>query len=293
VSGLTGSSFFASRVGNYRRRSGADPVPPQTRRDAVHLNYHAGRAVCQYSTRKILEYSARVYLNRVLCALQRPLPNELLRIVARGERSDRALSEEEGERARSSGHSLGGYFPSVFLLRGPARLGSAEDALGWNYNFRIAIHHSQIVADIEVTKGDPDIFSIRNVAEDWVRVFTDAVGYQRGCYLNVAITSAVCQETSDWRVFGKEITCLVSRRPEAGVYATSIDPGQFRAIVDNRAARMALADFRQAMQQPIGTGFFCYRAIEAMMQSMKEKPDEDENISWPRFRELLRIDRSR
>jgi hypothetical protein len=56
-------------------------------------------------------------------------------------------------------------------------VGSAEDALGWNYNFRIAIHHSQIVADIEVTKGDPDIFSVRNVAEHWV-MFIDAVGYQ-------------------------------------------------------------------------------------------------------------------
>jgi Fe-S oxidoreductase len=38
ASGLTGSSFLASQVGNYRRRSGADPVPPQTRRDAVYLS---------------------------------------------------------------------------------------------------------------------------------------------------------------------------------------------------------------------------------------------------------------
>jgi hypothetical protein len=56
---------------------------------------------------------------------------------------------------------------------------------------------------------------------------------------------------------------------------------------------LILQDFREAIQIARGTGFFCYRAIEAMMQSMKAADSENEgSLSWPRLREVLRIDRS-
>jgi hypothetical protein len=55
---------------------------------------------------------------------------------------------------------------------------------------------------------------------------------------------------------------------------------------------MVLGDFREAMRWPIGTGFFCYRAIEAIMHSMKATESEDEaTVSWPRMRDCLRIER--
>jgi len=55
---------------------------------------------------------------------------------------------------------------------------------------------------------------------------------------------------------------------------------------------MALADFREAMRLAIGTGFFCYRAIEAIMQSMKAADQDKDGVAWERFRTALRIDRS-
>ena len=143
---------------------------------------------------------------------------------------------------------------------------------------------------MEVTKGSPDVYSIRIAAVECIRMITDLIGYQHGCYFDVEILSAVSQETSDWQVFANEIPVLASRRMRqtAGV----IDGRLVQAIGANVSAKIALADFREAMRVPVGTGFFCYRAIESMMQSMKVQANEDENsVSWPRIREMLSIDR--
>jgi hypothetical protein len=55
---------------------------------------------------------------------------------------------------------------------------------------------------------------------------------------------------------------------------------------------MALADFREAMRNPVGTGFFCYRAIEAMMQSMKANQDEKDGPAWEALRKGLQVSRA-
>ncbi len=171
--------------------------------------------------------------------------------------------------------------------------GSGESPLGFSYAFRVAIRYSQIMADIEVTKGSPDLFTIRNEALHCVRMITDLIGYQLGCWFDVEIISAVSQETSDWRVFEKEIPVLASQRRAKATGTGAIDGRLFHAIGTNAAAQITLADFREAMRMPVGTGFFCYRAIEAMMQSMKMQPEENEKkVSWPRLRGILRIDRS-
>jgi hypothetical protein len=69
---------------------------------------------------------------------------------------------------------FGRVLPERIPITWPTPLqGSAEGALGFSYTFQVAIHHSQIVADIEVTKGEPDIFTLRNTAEAHIRIITD------------------------------------------------------------------------------------------------------------------------
>src|SRR5438445_12570749 len=46
------------------------------------------------------------------------------------------------------------------------------------------------------------------------------------------------------------------------------------------------------MRVAVGAGFFCSRAIEAMMQSMKVAPQEKDGPAWDRLRGTLGIDRS-
>lgn len=47
------------------------------------------------------------------------------------------------------------------------------------------------------------------------------------------------------------------------------------------------------MRDSVGTGFYCYHAVEAMMHAMRPNQDGQANAAdWARFRDALRLDRS-
>ncbi|MBP7861459.1 hypothetical protein KA183_07240 [bacterium] len=54
----------------------------------------------------------------------------------------------------------------------------------------------------------------------------------------------------------------------------------------------ATSDFRNAMQSPIDSGLYCYRAVESIMQTFKTSPGEDEKKVWSRMNTALQIDKS-
>jgi hypothetical protein len=161
-------------------------------------------------------------------------------------------------------------------------------AIGLKAKTRTIIHSGQAVVDLDITEGNADIFTLRNVAVDCVYVLTDLVGYLKGLSLQVEMLWAIQQETGDWRLFGIDVPVLVARRKDRDQKLTKAD---LEAVGSSVPLQMALADFREAMRSPAGTGFFCYRAIEAMMQSMKNTP-EKESATWERFRNALRVDAS-
>jgi hypothetical protein len=165
------------------------------------------------------------------------------------------------------------------------------NALGLTLDVDMWIWQSQIAVNLFVTKGSADIFTLRNLAADQIRIFTDIIGYERGLAFDVEIISSVCLDTGDRHTFGIEIPVLKQRRETKDTYQL---PTTLLSIVAAEPhAQMVLQDFREAIQIARGTGFFCYRAIETMMQSMKAADNESEgSISWPRLRETLKIDRS-
>jgi len=167
--------------------------------------------------------------------------------------------------------------------------GSARFA-GATFNYRVIIHASQAIVDLAVKNRDPDVFTLRNTAADCIRTITDLVGYKQGYCFDVEVVAAVCRDTNDWTVFGIEIPVLATRR-NAGRVGT-IDHELLKTAAQTVALRIALAEFREAMRVPVGTGFHCYRATEAMMQSMKASPDDADGPAWELLRERLRIDRS-
>jgi hypothetical protein len=167
---------------------------------------------------------------------------------------------------------------------------SAKGPFGIAFDYRLSIIDSQVIVDITVTAGTPDTATTRNLAENCIRAVTDLVGYKRGIHFDVDIVSGVCRETGQWEVFGIGIPVLVARRRPEDL--GPIDGNLVAAVHCDISAQMALADFREAMRVPVGTGFFCYRAIEALMQSMRANAEEDlGSISWPRFRKTLCVER--
>jgi hypothetical protein len=166
-----------------------------------------------------------------------------------------------------------------------------SSVLQGSHDFRVTIFNSQAIVDLIIDPIAPvDVFTLANIARNHIRTITDLVGYERACAFDVEIISAVCQETNDWQVFGIEIPALVQRRSKAARYAISSD--LMKAVGKNVGAQMALADFREAIRSPVGTGFFCYRAIEAMSQAIWASDIVDDKKRWQKFRDTLQIDRS-
>jgi hypothetical protein len=154
--------------------------------------------------------------------------------------------------------------------------------------FRTIIHAGQIIVDLTPIEWSPDVYSLRNIAVQCATGITNLVGYMHGMSFTVEIISAINRQNDEWRVFGTELPALVARRDPHR--PNQIDAKFLTDIAGSTSAAMVLTDLQSAMRDPIGTGFYCYRAIEAMMQSMKEMPDEDNKRAWPRLKELLRID---
>jgi hypothetical protein len=91
-------------------------------------------------------------------------------------------------------------------------------------------------------------------------------------------------------IFGIKIPVLQDTRIKP---TTEIEEDLLKAVSEEIAARLVLADFREAIRSPVGTGVFCYRAVEAMMQSMKtSQDDKDDGPAWAQLRTRLQVDRS-
>jgi hypothetical protein len=192
----------------------------------------------------------------------------------------------------SSWTFVGRILPERIPLKVSTPLSSSNEieALHLAYDCCIGIADSQVYADVTVTRGNPDLNTLRNLAEGSVRAITDLIGYLHGMSFDVDITAAISRDTGERCVFGIAIPALAQRRNPEDL--GKIDADLLLALGPKPHAQMVLADFREAMRIPVGTGFFCYRALEAMMQSMKLSDKEDDGHAWNRLRQNLRIGRS-
>lgn len=167
---------------------------------------------------------------------------------------------------------------------------STVEGLDFAYDFSLTIADSQVIADVSITRGEMDIFTLRNLIKDNIRVVTDLVGYTCGISFDVDVISVVDKNDDSKLFFGIGIPVLMERRQDHQKRALEADVLQI--VASDVYAQIVLADFREAMKNPAGTGFFCFRAVEAMMQSMKIEEREKEERVWERLRENLRLDLS-
>jgi hypothetical protein len=172
-------------------------------------------------------------------------------------------------------------------MRMPEHRSEAAE-LALRYRATINIDKGQFIVPVVVESPKYEVLTLRNVVEGDIRTLTDLVGYRRGCSFDVDMISATCDDGRSV-IFGNQIPVLQqSTARDAG----PIEHELIAAIRTNVSAQIVLEDFREAMRSPVQTGFFCYRAIEAMMQSMKEREDEGDAPAWKTLRSRLNIDRS-
>jgi hypothetical protein len=160
-------------------------------------------------------------------------------------------------------------------------------AFGLRYRATIQIDKGQFVIPAIIESGQIDVFTLRNAVEDLIRSVTDLIGYLDGSSFDIDTISALSDE-GPTVIFGIGIPVLQQAR-EAQI--ATIESDLLKAVSEEIPARLVLADFREAIRNPVGMGFFCYRAIEAMMQSMKALPDDKDGPAWDTLRSRLQLTR--
>jgi hypothetical protein len=156
---------------------------------------------------------------------------------------------------------------------------------GLHYRATIQIDKGQFVIPVIIESGQVDVFTLRNIVENDMRTVTDLIGYVDGISFDIDTISTLSDEGPSV-IFGIETPVLrETRQPQTA----TIESDLLKAVSDEIPARLVLADFREAIRNPVGTGFFCYRAIEAMMQSMKARPDDKDDPAWDMLRSRLQL----
>lgn len=180
----------------------------------------------------------------------------------------------------------GRVLPERVGLTAPILTGEFQSSSGFEFGFSGSIAASQVLVDVGVSPPDIDIFTLRNAVEAAIREQVDFIGFSWGMSLDIEILTASAED-GIWQVFGADMPILYQ---ESEHQVLKLDFHLMQAVLSDGSAGAMMADFREAMRVAGQTGFFCYRAIEACMQSFAEREKTNEKNAWELMRNKLQID---
>ena len=156
---------------------------------------------------------------------------------------------------------------------------------------RYAVLLSQVSATFVSEKPVQNIYTLKNVVEDAVRVALDALGYTLGCGYDLEIIQMIDSMPNPPVVFGVGIPTIEHSASAADI--------SFHAILSifgdekGQYLQRCLSNLREAIRAPKDTGFFCYRGIESLRDFfVNEKGAKDKSSSWELFRTELSVTRA-
>ena len=153
-------------------------------------------------------------------------------------------------------------------------------------DLNIAISRCQINVLTLTSQLISDLYTYKNTIQYIVQNLVDARGYVDGCGYESEIISVTSLEAASY-VFGVHVGVLATNRADTGLDSNRI--GQM--ALDNPPLGRALADLRHAIREPYDTAFYCYRAVESIMQHFRGFNDSEKGIAWQAMRDALNIDR--
>lgn len=162
---------------------------------------------------------------------------------------------------------------------------------GLDCNMVVSIQMSQIYLQITSEQEITDFNTLRNYVADAVHFFIDCYGFITGRGYDIEITSLAGENIQPHMVFGVGIDVLENdiedrqtQNIEQIIKLFSEDDSYSNQL------RLTLKDLRFAIKYPEDSGFFCYRAIESLMQYFNRSNNKDE--AWNILREKIHISRN-
>jgi hypothetical protein len=141
---------------------------------------------------------------------------------------------------------------------------------------------------LAVTTAAPirDVFTFRNQMTTVCKSIYDAASFLHGRYVSVELTSLTEIETDHFWTFRDEVPELQNTSGERPVPVEELT----KLAVANVYLRSSLSDLSSAIVSPNDTGFYCYRAIEALMQEFKQSGETDKQEGMASFSKRLASD---
>lgn len=158
-----------------------------------------------------------------------------------------------------------------------------ESKLGFKFTVSGVVHESAVAVEaVQIESGD--FLDFRNAVFNCAQSTVDLIAALIGASLTVELQTAQ-SAGGQYYIFDSYIPIIA--RPGS----LPLVPAHIEYIFESDASQAALADFCLAMQHSIQTGFFCYRAIESIMQSFRPQLTISESIAWELMRESLGVSR--
>jgi hypothetical protein len=130
-----------------------------------------------------------------------------------------------------------------------------------------------------------DIATFRNQIATICRSIYDAATFMQGQAVGIEIVSLTEVDTGRFWTFLDKVPQLSDSASQRPLSTEAF----FNLAISNVRLRSALGDLKDAITSPNDTGFYCYRAIETLMQDFKQVGETESKKAWERFREALRI----
>lgn len=173
---------------------------------------------------------------------------------------------------------------SAFALPETRKLGFTfeEEGLTGTAELQIFYSHVSVVAAVD---GDPNVGTLKNVVHALIQATVDAYGYLSGRGFRAEVVSVLTPD-GNLQIFGCGVPILESTAESRPLDIESV----LTLSYESRWVRRMLTDLSLAIREPADSGFYLYRAIEAIRQHFREQSPK-ESDSWASLRNELRIKR--
>ena len=152
---------------------------------------------------------------------------------------------------------------------------------------KVSLTMSQVIVSVR-TDSTEDMLDMKNRVTRTVRNLADSVGFVTAAALDVEIISCITPDGAHY-VFDTVFDGLLDHDP--GTPESLIVFNELIAHANrSEYVRMALADLRSAIREPLDTCVNCYRAVESIRHEYLEDNADTSSarkISWARMRDVV------
>jgi hypothetical protein len=157
---------------------------------------------------------------------------------------------------------------------------------------RISILLNQVAVWVD-TEVEWDILDLRNTVRGVLQNELAIVGYLKGLAYDVEVRRVLNRGLGIDHVFGIEIPCIARRTTGLADPAPVLDEIRRKTVGPNgHLLYRCLNDLCSAMKHPEDTGFYCYRAVEALRLHCALSHDvagHSKAAQWEKFHAICQV----